>query len=53
MTNRLSNVNGRVDNNQMATIRLSIGIHNTKELDGIIDKLNQVPDIYSIRRITV
>ncbi|HLR92027.1 MAG TPA: bifunctional (p)ppGpp synthetase/guanosine-3',5'-bis(diphosphate) 3'-pyrophosphohydrolase [Atopostipes sp.] len=53
MTNRLSNVNGRVDNNQMATIRLSIGIHNTEELDRIIEKLNQVPDIYSIRRITV
>lgn len=51
MTNRLSNVNGRVDNNQMATIRLSIGIHNTEELERIIDKLNQVPDVYSIRRI--
>lgn len=53
MTARLSNVNGRVDNNQMATIRLSIGIRDTKELENIIDKLNQVPDIYSIRRITL
>ncbi|MEY8291141.1 bifunctional (p)ppGpp synthetase/guanosine-3',5'-bis(diphosphate) 3'-pyrophosphohydrolase [Carnobacteriaceae bacterium 52-44] len=53
MTTRLSNVNGRVDNNQMATIRLSIGIHNTEELERIIDKLNQIPDVYSIRRITL
>src|SRR5699024_113457 len=51
MTNRLSNVNGRVDNNQIATISLSIGNHNTEELERIIDKLNQVPDVYSIRRI--
>ncbi len=52
-TKRLNNVNGRVDNNQMATIRLTIGIHNTEELERIVDKLNQVPDIYSIRRITI
>lgn len=53
MTNRLSNVNGRVDNNEMATIRLTLGIHNTGELDRIIEKINQVPDVYSIRRIIV
>lgn len=51
MTNRLSNVHGRVDNNEMATIRLTLGIHNTNELEAIIDKINQVPDVYSIRRI--
>lgn len=52
MTSRLSNVNGRVDDeNQMATIRLSIGIRNTEELEMIKDKLSQVPDVYSIRRI--
>ena len=51
MTTRLSNVNGRVDNDEMATIRLSIGIHNTEELENIIEKINQVPDVYSIRRI--
>jgi len=53
MTNRLSNINGRVDNNQMATIRVTIGIHNTEELERIIDKLNQIPDVYSIQRITL
>lgn len=51
LTNRLSNVNGRIDNNQMATVRLSIGIRNTEELDRIIDKISQVPDVYSIKRI--
>jgi GTP pyrophosphokinase len=53
LTNRLSNVNGRVDNNQMANIRLTLGIHDTSELDMIIEKLSQVPDVYSIKRITV
>jgi GTP pyrophosphokinase len=53
LTNRLSNVNGRVDNDQMATIRLSIGIRNTEELDNIIDKVSQVPDVYSIKRIII
>lgn len=53
LTNSLSNVNGRVDNDQMATIRLSIGIRNTEELDNIIDKVSQVPDVYSIKRIII
>lgn len=52
-TTRLSNVHGRVDKDQMATIRLTLGIRNTNELDMIIDKLSQVPDVYSIKRITV
>lgn len=51
LTKRLSNINGRVDNNQMATIQFSIGIHDTEELEEIMDKINQVPDVYSIKRI--
>lgn len=51
LSNRLSNINGRVDNNQMATIQFSIGIHNTEELEQIMDKINQIPDVYSIKRI--
>lgn len=52
MTSRLSNVNGRVDDEHGAIIRLSLGIRNTDELREIIDKIKQVPDVYSIRRIT-
>lgn len=50
-SNRLNNVNGRVDNDQMATIRVTLGIHDTNELERIIDKISQVPDVYSIRRV--
>lgn len=50
-SNRLSNVNGRVDNDQMATIRVTLGIKDTQELEKIIDKISQVPDVYSIRRM--
>lgn len=52
MTSRLSNVNGRVDSEHVATIHLSIGIRNTKELKNIIGKIKQIPDVYSIRRLT-
>ncbi len=52
-TSRLSNVNGRVDNNQMAVIQLSIGIHDTEELEEIMTKISQIPDVYSIKRIII
>lgn len=52
MTSRLSNVNGRVNEEHQAIIRLTIGIRNIEELKEIIDKVKQVPDVYSIRRIT-
>lgn len=52
-TKRLSNVNGRIDNNERATIHLTLGIHDIEELNNIIDKIKQVPDVYSIRRITL
>lgn len=51
LTTRLSNVNGRIDKDQMAIIQLTIGIHNTDELERILDKLSNVPDVYSIRRV--
>ena len=51
VSNRLSNINGRVDNDQMATIRVTMGIHDTQELERIIDKISQVPDVYSTRRL--
>ena len=51
VSNRLSNINGRVDNDQMATIRVTMGIRDTQELERIIDKISQVPDVYSTRRL--
>ncbi|WP_208559650.1 RelA/SpoT family protein [Marinilactibacillus kalidii] len=51
-TGQLSNVNGRIDNNKMAIIRLTIGIQNLLELEKIVDKVKSIPDVYSVKRIT-
>lgn len=51
-TGSISNVHGKVDNNQMAIIRLTLGIQNLNELEEIVSKIKQIPDVYSVRRIT-
>ncbi|MFC6465480.1 RelA/SpoT family protein [Marinilactibacillus sp. GCM10026970] len=51
-TGNLNNVNGRIDNNKMAIIRVTIGIQNLAELEKIVDKVKSIPDVYSVKRIT-
>ncbi|GEQ34077.1 bifunctional (p)ppGpp synthetase/guanosine-3',5'-bis(diphosphate) 3'-pyrophosphohydrolase [Marinilactibacillus psychrotolerans] len=51
-TNQLSNVNGKIDNNKMAIIKVTIGIQNLNELERIVDKVKSIPDVYSVKRIT-
>lgn len=50
-TKSLNSVNGKVDANKMATISVNIGIQNTSQLDFIVDKIKQIPDVYSVRRV--
>ena len=50
-TKSLNSVNGKVDANKMATISVNIGIMNTQQLDFIVDKIKQIPDVYSVERI--
>ena len=50
-TKSLSSVNGKVDANKIATISVNIGIMNTQQLDFIVDKIKQIPDVYSVRRV--
>lgn len=50
-TKSLNSVNGKVDANKMATITVNIGIQNTNQLDFIVDKIKQIPDVYSVRRV--
>ena len=51
ITKSLNSVNGKVDSNKMATITVNIGIHNTEQLEYIVKKINQIPDVYSVRRV--
>jgi GTP pyrophosphokinase len=44
-------VSGRSDRNKMATITMSISIQNISHLHKVVDRIKQIPDIYSVRRI--
>jgi len=47
----ISAVTGKSDRNKMATIIMSIAIHNVNHLHKVVDRIKQIPDIYSVRRI--
>lgn len=47
----ISAVSGKSDRNKMATINMSIAIHNISHLQKVVDRIKQIPDIYSVRRI--
>lgn len=44
-------VSGRTDRNKMATINMSLSIHNVTHLQKIADRIKQISDVYSVRRI--
>ncbi|PKR85195.1 RelA/SpoT family protein [Heyndrickxia camelliae] len=44
-------VSGRSDRNKMATITMSISIVNISHLHKVVERIKQIPDIYSVRRI--
>lgn len=52
MTKNLNNVNGKVDNNKMATITLTVGIQNIQQLDKIVEKIKSIPDVYNVKRMS-
>lgn len=49
---RLTNVQGKISN-QSAKIDLTVGISNTAELERLMEKLSQVPDVYNVKRIVL
>ncbi|MCC5894813.1 MAG: bifunctional (p)ppGpp synthetase/guanosine-3',5'-bis(diphosphate) 3'-pyrophosphohydrolase [Alkalibacterium sp.] len=51
-TNKLSNVNGKLDKSGTAIVKVTLAIQNLKELEQIVDKVKTVPDVYSVKRIT-
>ncbi|RLQ98094.1 RelA/SpoT family protein [Falsibacillus albus] len=44
-------VSGRSDRNKVATIIMSISIHNVSHLHKVVERIKQIPDIYAVRRI--
>lgn len=47
----ISQVNGRSDRNKMAIIQITLYIHNTTHLQKIVDKLKQIQDVYTVKRV--
>ncbi|WP_338750352.1 bifunctional (p)ppGpp synthetase/guanosine-3',5'-bis(diphosphate) 3'-pyrophosphohydrolase [Bacillus sp. FJAT-52991] len=47
----ISAVSGRSDRNKVAKIDMTIYIHNISHLHKVVEKIKQIPDIYSVRRI--
>jgi guanosine-3',5'-bis(diphosphate) 3'-pyrophosphohydrolase len=47
----ISAVSGKSDRNKVATINMSIAIHNLNHLQKVVDRIKQISDIYSVRRI--
>ncbi|MEO4052153.1 bifunctional (p)ppGpp synthetase/guanosine-3',5'-bis(diphosphate) 3'-pyrophosphohydrolase [Solibacillus sp. CAU 1738] len=44
-------VTGRVDRDKIATIHLTIAISNISALHKVVEKIKQLPDIYSVQRV--
>lgn len=44
-------VSGRSDRNKVATIHMAIAIKNVSHLQKVVDRIKQISDIYSVRRI--
>ncbi|WP_050615881.1 RelA/SpoT family protein [Bacillus testis] len=44
-------VSGKTDRNKVALIHMSIAIHNVSHLQKVVDRIKQIPDVYSVRRI--
>ena len=44
-------VTGKTDRNKMATILISISILNVAHLQKVVDRIKQIHDIFSVRRV--
>jgi GTP diphosphokinase / guanosine-3',5'-bis(diphosphate) 3'-diphosphatase len=47
----ISSVSGKSDRNKVATINMAISISNINHLQKVVERIKQIPDIYSVRRV--
>jgi GTP pyrophosphokinase len=48
----ISAVSGKADRDKIATINMTILITNIAHLHKIVERIKQIPDIYSVQRMT-
>lgn len=49
-TKYLTSVSGRVNHNGVVLISLSVGVRNSKHLEQLINSINNIPDVYDVKR---
>lgn len=47
----ISSVSGKSDRNKVATIHMAIFIQNINHLHKVVERIKQIRDIYSVRRV--
>jgi guanosine-3',5'-bis(diphosphate) 3'-pyrophosphohydrolase len=47
----ISAVSGKSDRNKVATINMTISIHNVNHLQKVVERIKRIPDIYAVRRV--
>lgn len=50
MKTNITHVNGKSDRNKMATIHITILIHNTSHLRRIVERIKQIKEVYTVTR---
>ena len=48
---QISAVNGRADRDKIATVHLTLQIRDIQHLYKVVDRIKQIPDIYSVQRV--
>ncbi|MGO4937024.1 RelA/SpoT family protein [Fundicoccus sp. Sow4_H7] len=48
----LRNVNGKVDKDSNATVTIKVALANTSQLNDLMLKLRNIPDVYNVERVT-
>lgn len=48
----INGVNARLDKREMAALVVNVMIRNKEEMQRVIDKLKQIYDVYTVRRVT-
>lgn len=48
----LISVNGKINDDAGATVTIKVAVSNTKQLDDLISKLKNIPDVYDVKRVS-
>ncbi|NEW61999.1 RelA/SpoT family protein [Granulicatella sp. zg-ZJ] len=48
---RMQSINAKVDDNQIVTITIRVGIQDISELDKLVDKIKMITDVYRVHRV--